>query len=185
MKSIKIDYPRLIQKCMTSLVIFALVMTIGTAVHRYDSRRIIGSSDMFTIRIFELKDPRLSMVTVFEGDKMIFTTKGYMESGFHRSGTLHVYWLTNQTDFIVRDDRGTEDVYVYNGISWDGPYRIIRTTQDGIDKYWLISTAYGHIDDRIVADYIREYDKQYLPDEILNGVYMDYGYVKAAPHKNQ
>ena len=102
-----------------------------------------------------------------ENHQVLYHTQGYMNLGWHHGQyNLEVLWSRESHDLFVRDGRGTVDVYLYTGTTWQGPYDIKKTENSG---FVITPPPYDHdIANLIYDDLPMEYPQAQIPEGLYH-----------------
>lgn len=105
-----------------------------------------------------------------KNNQLLYHTNGYMNLGWH-SGRheLKVFWSPNSYDLFVEDSRGTLDVYVYTGKTWQGPFTLNPTKSS---QYEITVPPYDYDRDAFFYKNVPiPYPKENIPKDILESLF--------------
>lgn len=152
------------------LIIFALGFFIGMDwpyLLPPDDFGIYTSDKTYKYVITEDETRLCRQVCILDNDgQMVYHTSGYMGLGWHYGRyDLDVYWANDTYDLFVRDGRGTVDVFLYTGSTWQGPYSIRKADNS---EYIIVAPPYDHNLSETTYDALPViYDERHIPQQLL------------------
>lgn len=158
------------KRAVVCLLIFALGFFIGMDwpyLLPPDDFGIYTSDKAYKYVVTKDETRLCRQVCILDNDgHMVYHTSGYMGLGWHYGRyDLDVYWANDTRDLFVQDGRGTVDVFLYTGSTWQGPYSMQKTDNSG---YIIVAPPYDYnTADPAYSILPIPYDEKHIPQQLL------------------